>query len=96
MKTLLDLKTLFFLHDGIALNDELDFKELIKDPKNNKVKILVYENANSLEVLTLKFDLKDSNDKLYNFSFEFSKNLNIIGEYKNDFPKKIYIKVHLI
>ena len=87
-KAQIELKDLFFLHNGSQLNFDSELNQLKLN--SEKIKILVYNNNNNVEKLSLKFNLKDINNIKYDINIYFSLNLDIIAEYKNIFPKKVY------
>ena len=87
-KVQIELKDLFFLHNGSQLNFDSELNQLKLN--SEKIKILVYNNNNNVEKLSLKFNLKDINNIKYDINIYFSLNLDILAEYKDIFPKKVY------
>jgi len=87
-KMQIESKDLLFLHNGSQLNFDSELNQLKLN--SEKIKILVYNSNNNVEKLSLKFNLKDINNIKYDIIIYFSLNLDIIAEYKDIFPKKLY------
>ena len=82
-----DLTELLFLFKGNQLNMNSKLNEI--QSNSEELKILVYDNGYT-EKLLLKFNLTDKDNKLYYITLDLSLNFDIIVEYKDSFPNKIY------
>ena len=82
-----DLTELLFLYKGNQLNMNSKLNEI--QSNSEEIKILVYDNGYT-EKLILKFNLTDKDNILYYITLDLSFNFDIIVEYKDSFPNKIY------